>query len=176
MPIRWRSPSRSTPRAARPGVIPFANLLIDADVAAGEKETKKCAACHTFDNGGANKVGPNLWSIVDKEVASDGSFSYSNALKEKSDLVWNYDNLDGFLASPKGWAPGTKMTFNGISKPEKRAALVAYLRTLSDSPVPLPEKVEVAAADEGGAAEGAPEGARAARRPRRPRAAARSWP
>ncbi|MEM7225709.1 MAG: cytochrome c family protein [Pseudomonadota bacterium] len=133
------------------GVIPFANLMIDADVATGEKELKKCTACHTFDNGGANKVGPNLWNIVDKEVASDPNFSYSNGLKERSDLVWNYDNLDGFLANPKAWAPGTKMTFNGISKPERRAALVAYMRTLSDSPAPMPEPVEMEAAGaEGG--------------------------
>ncbi len=114
-------------------------LLASADAAAGEKAMRKCTACHTLDQGGANKVGPNLWNIVGRQIASAGGYSYSGELEGKSGESWTYENLDGFLHKPKEWAPGTKMSFAGLKKVQERADLIAYLRSLSDSPAPLPE-------------------------------------
>ena len=118
---------------------PFMTLLAAADAAAGQKALKKCTSCHNIDKGGPNKVGPNLWNIVNRRIGGAEGFSYSAALKDKAGEVWSYQNLDAFLAKPKDWAPGTKMAFAGIKKVEQRAALIAYLRTLSDSPAALPE-------------------------------------
>ena len=127
--------------------VSIAELLATADPAAGETVFKKCAACHTVENGGPNKVGPNLWSIVDRPIASHEGFSYSSAMKAFAEggKVWSYDNLNHFLASPKGFIKGTAMGFAGVKKDGERANLIAYLRTLSDSPVPLPEAAAPAA-------------------------------
>ena len=114
-------------------------LLAGADPAAGEKAAKKCKSCHTFDQGGANKLGPNLWNVVDRPIASVEGFKYSGALTDMSDQAWSYDNLDAFLNKPKEFVPGTKMSFAGVKKLRARADLIAYLRYLSDSPAPLPE-------------------------------------
>jgi cytochrome c len=116
----------------------FHALLAAADPAAGEKAAKKCAVCHSFEQGGAAKLGPPLWDVLGREIASAPDFRYSNALAEK-DGSWDYDKLHAFLANPKGWAPGTKMAFAGVRKPEELADIIAYLRSLSDSPEPLPE-------------------------------------
>ncbi len=116
---------------------PIAPLLAAADVKAGEAQSKKCAACHTFTQGGPNRVGPNLWNIIGAKHAHAEGFAYSNAIKEKPG-DWNYEELSAFLANPRTYAPGTKMAFAGLPKAEDRAALIAWLRTLSDSPKPLP--------------------------------------
>ena len=113
-------------------------MLAEADPAAGEKAAKKCTACHSFDKGGADKNGPNLWGLVNSPIAGNAGFGYSDALASRSGEAWTYEALDGFLADPKGWAPGTKMSFAGVKKPEQRADLIAYLRSLSGSPAPLP--------------------------------------
>ncbi len=124
-------------------------LIASADVEAGKKQTSKCSACHTFTEGGANGVGPNLWGIVGSEPASVAGFSFSDALQNlKSEgKKWDYKDLDAFLADPKGYAPGTKMAFAGLRKIDQRADVIAYLRTLSTSPVPLPSKEETEKAD-----------------------------
>ena len=114
-------------------------MLAAADVAAGKKSARKCSACHTFDEGGANKIGPNLWNIVNRPIASDGDFAYSKALKGKAGGTWTYEELDAFLAKPKAYAPGNKMTFPGFKKVGARADMIAYLRSLSGSPAALPE-------------------------------------
>jgi len=124
-----------TQTAAAGGSLP--DLLKAADPAAGEKVAAKCKACHDFSKGGPNKIGPNLWDIVDAKQAHLDNFSYSDAVK-KLGKQWTYEELDKFLTTPKEYAPGTKMAFPGLKKSEDRAALIAYLRTLSDSPKPLP--------------------------------------
>jgi cytochrome c len=116
----------------------FHALLAAADPAAGEKAAKKCSVCHSFEEGGAAKLGPPLWDVLGREIASAPDFSYSNALAEKGGS-WDYDKLHAFLANPKDWAPGTKMAFAGVKKPQELADIIAYLRSLSDSPEPLPE-------------------------------------
>lgn len=113
-------------------------LLATASAESGVAVTKKCAACHTFEQGEANKIGPNLWGVLGRDIASVPDFSYSSALSEKEG-VWDYDGLNEFLTSPKGWAPGTKMAFAGLGKAQDRADLLLYLRSLSDNPPPLPE-------------------------------------
>jgi cytochrome c len=124
-----------TQTAAAGGSLP--DLLKAADPANGAKIAAKCKACHDFTKGGPNKVGPNLWGIVGAKHAHADGFNYSDAIKGLSG-DWTYENLDKFLTKPKDYAPGTKMAFPGLPKPEDRAAVLAYLRTLSDSPLPLP--------------------------------------
>jgi cytochrome c len=114
-------------------------LLAAADPEAGKKQAKKCSACHTMDEGGANKIGPNLWNIVNRPIAGAEGYSYSSAMSDMSGESWSFANLDGFLASPKGWVKGTKMSFAGVKKEDQRADLLAYLRSLSSSPAALPE-------------------------------------
>lgn len=124
------------------GPEPIGPLLASADVGKGQAVFKKCAACHTADNGGANKVGPNLWNIVNRPVASHEGFSYSSAMKEHAQggsAVWDYESLSHFLLAPKKFVKGTAMGFAGLKKIDDRANIIAYLRTLSDSPAPLPE-------------------------------------
>ncbi len=121
---------------AAPGVTA---LLAAADPAAGAKTVKKCTACHTLDKGDKHRLGPNLWDLVGRPIGSAVGYKYSDALNSKSGETWNYDNLDAFLTKPKGWAPGTKMSFAGIKKPGQRADLIAHLRSLSDNPAALPE-------------------------------------
>lgn len=152
--------------------IPIANLLADANAGAGEAVFKKCAACHSIEKGGPNKVGPDLWAIVDRPVASHEGFSYSGAMKEFAkggEEKWTFDNLNHFLTSPKGFVRGTAMGFAGLKKDDERANLIAYMREQADSPVPLPEPAAAAPegeapadatapanATEGAAPEGAP--------------------
>jgi cytochrome c len=124
---------------AEPKPAGVAALIAAAEPAAGQKVYKKCGACHSADKDGKRKIGPNLWDVVERPVAAAEGFAYSNALKEKSGETWSYDNLDAFLEKPKDWAPGTKMSFAGLKKPGQRAALIAYLRSLSDSPAALPQ-------------------------------------
>jgi cytochrome c len=140
---------------AAPVEEPIAVLLASANPEAGAAVFKKCTACHTAESGGANKVGPNLWNIVNRPLAAHEGFAYSAAMKEFAQggsVVWDYEHLSNFLASPKGYIKGTAMGFAGVKKPDERANLIAYLRTLSDSPAPLPEAAAPAAAAEPAAA------------------------
>jgi cytochrome c len=111
-------------------------MLATADAAAGAKSARKCAICHSFKKGGPNKVGPALWGVVGKQIAS-AKYSYSSTFKGLKGN-WDYETLSKFLANPRGFAPGTKMAFAGLKKDAERASVIAYMRTLADNPVPLP--------------------------------------
>ena len=123
--------------AAAPASEPIEKLLQTASVEKGEAAAKKCAACHTFEKNGPNRVGPNLYNIVNRERASAPGFNYSAGMKGKPGK-WTYDDLNQFIANPKGFVPGTAMGFAGIAKDSERADVIDYLHTLSDSPAPLP--------------------------------------
>jgi len=116
---------------------PIEKLLQTASVEKGAAAAKKCAACHTFEKGGPNRVGPNLFGIVERARATEAGFNYSAAMKGKGGN-WTYDDLNKFIANPKGFIPGTAMGFAGIPKDSERADVIDYLHTLADSPVPLP--------------------------------------
>ena len=130
-------PTELLEAAAEPGLGPMAPLLAAASVESGKKLARKCALCHTFKKGGPHKIGPNLWDIVGADKARWENFSYSAALASVGGS-WGYEELNAWIAKPKAYIPGTKMTFNGLKELEDRANLIAYLRTLSDSPRPLP--------------------------------------
>ena len=112
-------------------------LLSTADSASGKKISKKCIACHTFAEGQASKIGPNLWDVIGRDIASGTEFAYSDALQSVKG-EWNFAELDKFLTSPKKYAKGTKMAFPGLSKPSDRADMLVYLRSLSLTPAALP--------------------------------------
>jgi cytochrome c len=135
--IEVKESPASEPVAA-PKEEPFEPLLASASVERGQAGTKPCEVCHTLEKGGPNRVGPNLWGIVNRPRASESGFNYSAAMKSKGG-TWSYDELNKFLANPRRDIPGTAMTFAGIDRERQRADVVAYLRTLSDSPAPLPQ-------------------------------------
>jgi cytochrome c len=121
---------------------PIEVLLASATAEKGQATAKQCQACHTFEKGGPNRVGPNLWGIVGDERGKDrGGFNFSAAMKSKGGK-WTYDELNKFLANPRGYIPGTNMTFAGLPRDGQRADVIAFLRTLADSPLPLPKAAE----------------------------------
>jgi len=123
----------------------IAQLLANADPKRGEQIAKVCQTCHTFEKGGPNKVGPNLWGIVGRPKVEPG-FNYSAAMKAKGG-DWTIDDLNQFLTNPKGYIPGTAMSFAGLPKGPQRADVIAFLNTLSDSPKPLPTAAEAKPAE-----------------------------
>ncbi len=139
------APAAATASDALP---PIAPLLAGADVDAGMRVFRKCVACHTVEDGGANKVGPNLWNVVDRPIAAATGFGYSSSMTdfaEGGQTAWDYEHLNGFLAAPKRYIRGTSMGFAGLRKEDERANVIAYLRSLSNSPAPLPSATDTAA-------------------------------
>ena len=144
-PIEVQVASASTDAPAAPkGPEPVLALLASADVNAGIKTAKKCTACHVFDKGGKNKVGPGLWNIVNADKGAIDGYDYSAALAEMEG-AWDYQALNAFLYKPKAYLAGTKMNFAGLKKPQDRANVIAYLRSLADAPVALPSDADIAA-------------------------------
>ena len=115
--------------------IPIQILLASASVDKGAKVFKKCSNCHVPNEGGANKIGPALWNIVNKDIGG-ADFAYSNAMASHGGN-WSYDELNGFLKNPKKYIEGTKMSFAGLKKETDRANVILYLRSLSNNPAPI---------------------------------------
>ncbi|TMJ03677.1 MAG: cytochrome c family protein [Alphaproteobacteria bacterium] len=137
--------STAGPAAAKEPDEPIEKLLASATVEKGANAAKKCAACHTFGKGEPNRVGPNLYGVVGRPKGTEAKFDYSAALKGKGGN-WSVDDLDKFLANPKAFAPGTKMSFAGLPRGSERADVIAYLNSKSDNPAPLPKAADAGAA------------------------------
>jgi cytochrome c len=135
VPAESASGASSTPVAE---VLPdWGTVLPKASVADGQTVSGRCQQCHDLSKGGPNKIGPNLWGIVGRPRASHPGFDYSSAMMANHD-PWTYDKLFTYLKLPAAMVPGTKMTFAGITSEQDRINLIAYLRTLADSPVAIP--------------------------------------
>lgn len=127
---------KAAPKEQEP---PLETLLASATVERGKEIARQCQACHTFEKGGPNRVGPNLWSIVGSPRGEGrGGFNFSAAMKAKGG-AWTFSELYQFLANPRGYIPGTNMTYAGLSRGPQRADIIAYLNSLSDNPLPLPK-------------------------------------
>jgi cytochrome c len=140
-------PEQQPGGAAKPAEpeVPIEQLLAKASIEKGANAAKKCAACHNFTKGGPNLVGPDLWAVVGRPKGSHPGFNYSAALKAKGGN-WTIDDLSHFIANPRGFIPGTNMTFAGIPRESERADILVYLNSLSDNPAPLPKAAESAPA------------------------------
>lgn len=124
---------------AAPAVEPIGPLLAAANVENGRALAGRlCASCHSFNDGGRAGVGPNLWNIVNNKHAHQAGFNYSAANRALADKPWDYEALNAFIAAPNRAMPGTRMGFAGLANTAQRADVIAYLRTLSASPAPLP--------------------------------------
>jgi len=117
----------------------FGTVLPTADIAAGQQVAVRCQQCHDLTRGGPNKIGPNLWGIVGRARATHPGFDYSSAMMSSHD-AWSFADLFRYLKSPQSMVPGTKMSFAGLRSAEDRVNLLAYLRTQSDNPLPIPPK------------------------------------
>ena len=123
------------------GPEPIEPLLAKADVQRGQIVAKKCLQCHTFEKGGANKIGPNLYGIIGQKIAAAAGYAYSKAFTEVKG-TWDFKHLNELLYKPSSFARGTKMSFAGLQKAQDRADVIVYLNSLSDSPQPLPQVKE----------------------------------
>lgn len=147
--------AEETGAAGGVAAVPIATLLATADIAKGEAVFKKCTACHSIAQGGANGIGPNLWATMGKPHGHVAGFAYSDALKSIPGN-WDWEGMDKWLANPKKYAPGTKMTFAGLGNPEERANLILYLNAQgSNLPLPAPPAADPAAAAPATAADAA---------------------
>ncbi len=132
--------------ATAPAEVPIATLLASASAQNGEQTAKVCLTCHNLGKGQGNKVGPDLYGVVGRQVASEPGFNYSAALKAKGG-TWTFDALNPWLANPRADVPGTAMTFAGLTSEKQRADVIAYLNSNSDSPVALPQAAQATPAN-----------------------------
>lgn len=132
--------SAEAPAAAAPAEpqTPLPELLAKADPAKGQADAKACEACHSFAKGGPAKIGPPLYGVVGRPIASVAGFSYSDGLKALGG-DWTYEELNKWITKPSALVSGTKMSYPGDAHENQRADILAYLQTLSDSPVPFPK-------------------------------------
>jgi cytochrome c len=143
--VKEEQPANSGAAAASADV-PIAQLLASASPQQGEQAAKVCLTCHNMAKGQGSKVGPDLYGVVGRQVASEAGFNYSAALKGKSG-TWTFDELNLWLKNPRGDVPGTLMTFGGLPSEKQRADIIAYLNSNSDSPQPLPKAADAAPAN-----------------------------
>ena len=130
--------AKEDPQAGAASAVPIDTLLASASADRGAEVAKQCQACHNFEEGQGAKVGPQLYGVVGRKIASVPGFNYSSALKSKNGN-WDFNALNAWLIKPTTYAPGTTMTFAGLSNDNRRAEVIAYLNTLSKNPVPLPK-------------------------------------
>ena len=116
---------------------PIEAFLAKADLVKGEQVFNKCTACHSVAKGAPNQLGPNLWGVVGEPVGKGHGYPFSAALASKGGN-WDWKNMSDWLANPRGFAPGTKMTFAGLGNPQDRANVIAFLNSKSDAPKPMP--------------------------------------
>ncbi|MEK9787078.1 MAG: cytochrome c family protein [Candidatus Pelagibacter sp.] len=135
--VQQASTSTTATVTAEDKTVDIAALMALGDVNAGEKIFKKCAACHSINQGGANKIGPALYNVVGRKIGGVADYKYSKAFVEYG-KEWNFEELNGFLIKPSKWIKGTKMAYAGLRKEEDRASVIKYLNQNSDSPLPLP--------------------------------------
>jgi len=135
--IQQASTSTTATATVEDKKVDIAALMALGDVNAGEKIFKKCAACHSINQGGANKIGPALYNVVGRKIGGVADYKYSKAFVEYG-KEWNFEELNGFLTKPSKWIKGTKMAYAGLRKEEDRASVIKYLNQNSDSPLPLP--------------------------------------
>src|SRR5580692_4956801 len=141
--------------AAAPAEVPIENLLASASTDRGAQVAKQCQACHNLQEGQGAKVGPDLYGVVGRQIASVSGFNYSSALKGMGG-TWTFDGLNKWLLNPRNDVPGTLMTFGGVTSERQRANIIAYLNSNSDSPQPLPQAAQAAPAQATPAASPAP--------------------
>ena len=147
LPAIGASMPQAAPQAAPSGPSSVIPLLSRADVAKGKAFVQEqCSACHTFTQGGPNGVGPNLYGVLGGPMFAKAGFNFSSAAKAKAKGNWNYAKMNDWLTSPASYAPGTAMSYAGIKNTQTRADVIAYLRTLATTPLPLPSAAEVKAA------------------------------
>ena len=111
-------------------------LFASTSAADGAKVFKKCAACHSVNKGGANKIGPALWGVIGRKAGSISDYKYSKAMAAHG-KNWSFEEMNGFLIKPKDWIKGTKMSFAGLKNAKERAAVILYMNENTDSPLPL---------------------------------------
>ncbi len=141
LPGAEEAAASAAPAAAAAPAEPLPVRMAKADVAKGQAAAKACASCHAFEKGGPNKIGPGLWNVVNAKKGAHDGFKYSPAMGERTAKgeTWSFDALDQFIANPKGYMPGTAMAYAGLKDADRRADILAYLRSLADTPAELPK-------------------------------------
>ena len=139
--VKQEQPAAPSGAAAPPAAVPIENLLASASVQRGAQTAKECELCHNLGKGQGDKIGPDLYGVVGRPVASEPGFNYSAPLKAKGG-TWTFDAMNTWLTNPRTNVPGTLMTFAGISNERQRADVIAYLNSNSDNPLPLPKAAQ----------------------------------